>query len=76
MIPEALRDVVPTIGSVWMWEPLKPYAREAVRVTQVRWNGEAVWIETEPANGGVRAWNELDRWVEATVLVMPASDDN
>lgn len=67
-LPDILRSVVPRVGSRWIWEPLKAHAREPVRVTQVTWNGAAVWVESEGA-GGKRSWNELDRWVEATVLV-------
>lgn len=69
-IPQLLRDIAPRVGGTWMWEPLKPHARERTRVTDVRWNGEEVWVGSESA-GGKRAWNELSRWVEAAVLVEP-----
>lgn len=69
-IPALLRDVVPSVGSIWAREPLKPHASERTRVTAVRWNGEAVWVESVGENGQ-KAWNELGRWVEATVLIDP-----
>jgi hypothetical protein len=73
-VPDLLSDIVPTVGSTWCWGPLKPHARETVRVTDVRWNGEEVWIESE-GQSGRRYWNELSRWIEATVLVdLGASD--
>lgn len=81
-IPEVLVGIVPRVGSVWCWEPLKNHARETVRVTDVKWNGEEVWVESEriyeglgPKSAGQRHWNELDRWVEATVFVRPAEGD-
>jgi hypothetical protein len=73
-IPKILHDIAPTIGSVWEWEPLKPHARETVTVTAVTWNGEECWVETEGA-GGKRHWNDLSRWVEATVLIAPHGYD-
>lgn len=74
-IPDCLRGVVPTVGSVWEWEPLSPHARETVRVIEVVWNGEEVWITTEMVAGGKRSSNDLSRWVEATVLVAPTPSD-
>lgn len=68
-MPEALRWIVPEVGSVWEWEPLSPHARQTVTVTEVRWNGEEVWVESESIDG--RHWNTLGRWIEATVLVKP-----
>lgn len=62
------RAMLPSVGQVWEWEPLKPHARETVTVTEVRWNGDEWWIESEGA-GGRRYWNEASRWVEATVFV-------
>lgn len=59
---------LPSIGQTWVWEPLKPMARETVVVTEVRWNGEEYWIESESTDGQ-RHWNDLSRWVQATVLV-------
>lgn len=57
-------------GSVWCWEPLKPHAAECT-VTATRWNGEEWWIELETGRDRARHWNELDRFVEAAVLVRP-----
>jgi hypothetical protein len=69
------------VGTAWAWEPLKPHARQDVRITATRWNGEEWWIETENLTttrysaAGARCWNELDRFVEATVFLGPAEDD-
>lgn len=73
-IPETLAGIVPQVGSVWCWEPLKDHARERAIVTAVTWNGEECWVESESLDGK-RAWNDLSRWVEATVLVTPAHID-
>jgi hypothetical protein len=73
-MPEVLRWLVPTVGSVWLWEPEKPHARTVLTVTKVEWKGEAVWVTAREASG-VEYPNELDRWVEATVLVRPAEGD-
>lgn len=73
-IPALLRDVVPTAGSLWAWEPLKAHARQEVRVTAVKWNGEEVWVEYADERGHLYS-NELSRWVEATVLLQPAPED-
>lgn len=69
-MPAVLRGIAPRVGTQWWWEPEKPHARVLVEVTAVKWNGEAVWIETRNVerDDGKRHWNELDRWVEATVL--------
>lgn len=82
VVPNLFLGIVPSIGSTWIWEPEKPHARQYVRVTDVHWNGEEWWVESERLNGllkarpplpdGKRYWNELSRWVEATVLVEPA----
>ena len=66
------KTLLPKVGDIWEWEPLKPHAREVVWVTEVQWNGEEWWIESEPLAGGRRCWNDASRWVEATVLVTPA----
>lgn len=62
--------LLPLVGDVWEWEPLKPHARETVTVTEVKWNGDEWWIESEGPRG--RHWNSANRWVEAAVLVTPA----
>ncbi len=59
---------LPRKGTTWIWEPLKPHARESVVVTEVKWNGEEWWVESESVRTGERHWNELSRWVEATVF--------
>ncbi|MEW2250415.1 hypothetical protein AB0907_24110 [Streptomyces sp. NPDC006975] len=65
-------------GSVWVWEPLKPEVRQEVRVVAVEQRGREWWVQTEniTSNFGDRVgalhWNELDRFVEACVLVKPA----
>jgi hypothetical protein len=69
-IPDLLVGIAPTIGSVWIWEPLNEAARCRVVVTGVRWDGRDVWVEAE-TSAGLKEWNELSRWVEATVLVDP-----
>ena len=75
---------LPVVGSVWRWEPEKPHAREAVIVTAVRWNGEEWLVECDRLNepptfvkapltpAGKPVWNDLSRWVEATVFVAAA----
>lgn len=65
------QTMLPNVGEVWEWEPLKPHARQTVTVTEVKWNGDEWWIETDGPGG--RHWNEASRWVEATVLVTPAT---
>jgi hypothetical protein len=69
-IPKLLKPLVPQVGQVWLWEPEKRHARQRVVVTAVEWNGEEVWIESENIGieGGGRYWNDLSRWVEATVF--------
>lgn len=61
---------VPEIDSEWWWEPLLPHA-ERVVVTAVRRNDDGqTWIESTNSVGA-KYWNELSRWVEATVLAEP-----
>lgn len=69
-IPDVLRLVVPKIGSLWAWEPMRPAAFCIAKVTDVRVNADGeVWIQSESVQSGRRYWNELDRWVQATVLI-------
>lgn len=75
LMPAELRYIVPRVGSIWEWEPLKDYARQTVRVTAVTWNGDECWVESERLDGEDRVPNELSRWIEATVLVTPAPGD-
>ena len=67
-MPEVLRPLVPSVGSVWMWEPDKAHAREPATVTAVTWNGEEVWIESESFEGK-RCLNEFSRWIQAAVFL-------
>jgi hypothetical protein len=64
-------------GSIWHWEPLSPAASQQIMVTGVEWDGEQWWVQAVkyPARPKDRRpyWNELDRFVEAAVLVRPAS---
>jgi hypothetical protein len=64
--------MLPEVGSKWMWEPLDRHATETVIVTEVKWNGEEWWIESEGTSG--RHWNVASRWVEATVFLKPAPE--
>lgn len=72
-VPGPIRE-----GSVWVWEPFKPHACQEVRVVAVELRSGEWWVQTENTasnNGsvvGARSWNELDRFVEACVLVRPA----
>lgn len=62
-----VKPPLPTIGSVWVWEPEKPHAREIVTVVDVSFNGDEWWVSSRNADD-VLARNSLDRWVEATVF--------
>lgn len=70
-IPNVLRDIVPRIDSIWIWEPMRDNARATLKVTDVKWNGEEAWVETQNLDkpAAERCWNELAHWVQATVLV-------
>ena len=63
-------------GSVWEWEPLKPRSRETVTVTAVERRGDGNWWVKARVHrrgtDGPEYWNELGRWIEATVLVQSA----
>lgn len=72
-IPAELAGIAPQVGSVWEWEPLKPWARMRCRVTEVVWNGEEAWVRCE-GEDGIEYLNELSRWVEATVMVSDTSE--
>jgi hypothetical protein len=65
------RADLPAVGSTWVWEPLKAHARENVTVTEVKWNGEEWWVETESRKG--KYWNDLSRFWGACV---PEPDPN
>jgi hypothetical protein len=62
----------PAIRSRWIWEPDKPWAKETITVTDVRWNGEEWWVQScidvwrlGYAVPGERYWNDLSRFWEA-----------
>ena len=71
----------PAIGSRWIWEPGKPYARENIMVTDVKWNGEEWWVRAKVAYRttpwgtkygvvpGESYWNDLSRFWEAVTPV-------
>lgn len=76
--PELPFGVLPRLGTVWCWEPLKDHARELAVVQEVRWNGEEWWIKSArvemlvqqvPVIASDSYFNSLDRWIEATVFV-------
>lgn len=72
--------LVPRVGSIWHWEPMSSTATQRVKVVETKWNGEEWWIASVPSNvlgwhDDRVAWNDLDRWVEAAVLVTPAPGD-
>jgi hypothetical protein len=69
-LPLSIRE-----GSIWCWEPLNPRARAECTVTATRWNGEEWWIELETGRDKTRHWNDLDRFIEAAVLVRPGPQD-
>jgi hypothetical protein len=76
----AFNLVLPAVGSVWWWEPEKPHARALVQVDEVEFNGEewVVWCSDPNDKSAEWYWNELSRWVEATVLhsaATPQEDD-
>jgi hypothetical protein len=75
--------VLPQVGSQWWWEPEKPHARCLVEVIEVEFNGDEwiVWCIEPTQSSADRCWNELPRWVEATVLhrtaeATPTDDDH
>jgi hypothetical protein len=66
---------LPQVGDVWLWEPEKPHAREVVTVTATQQNSIGTWKVESSSRSGTH-WNDLSRWVEATVLVTPAEENN
>lgn len=75
-IPSELWLLVPAIGSKWWWEPKLPHARSYVQVTNLRVKDDGeVMVESmalKGRNAGRPFWCDLSRWVEATVLDVPA----
>lgn len=70
---------VPKVGSRWVWEIDLPHAREIIEVTEVRWNGEEWFVgakallpnPTYPSHGDPVKWNDLGRFYEACLPVLP-----
>ena len=70
---------LPKIGSRWVWEIDQPHARELLEVVEVKWNGEEWWVGTEsllrndtyPPTGREIEWNDLSRFWEACLPVLP-----
>jgi len=54
---------VPEVRSRWVWEAGRPGARQGVTVTDVMWNGEEWWVQSQGSSG--RYWNDLGRFWEA-----------
>jgi len=73
----AFNLVLPAVGSVWWWEPEKPDGGALVQVDEVEFNGEewVVWCSDPHDKSADRYWNELSRWVEATVLHSAAASE-
>jgi hypothetical protein len=65
---EGTKWLVPSDGSLWHWEPTRPHASVIVRVVSSGWNGEEWWVQTSDANGNP-TWNDLGRFLEASVLL-------
>jgi hypothetical protein len=59
---------MPLVGSHWTWEPRNPKAFERVTVTAVNVNADSeVWVETVNERG-VKTWNDIERFLEASVV--------
>lgn len=67
---------LPEIGSQWWWEPTLPHAASLLVVTDVQWNGEEWWISARAADDADSKHypNDWWRWMEATVMHVPAED--
>jgi hypothetical protein len=66
-------------GSTWCWEPLKIESRCYIRIVSVELKTDGGWWvlcqAIRDGNGipqGRAVWNELSRFIEATVLLTPA----
>lgn len=72
-IPDVLRALVPSIGSIWHWEPMQSTASQRIKVVSVEWNGEEVVIGTVKADrlGWFTdvTYNDFGRFIEAAVCV-------
>ena len=77
----------PLPGSLWVWEPTKPYAAALVQVVASTWNGEEWWVTTcspheynfpPSIRRPTAAWNELSRFWEAchAVAAQPGARGN
>lgn len=62
---------LPDVGARYLWMPHAEHASETVIVLSVTWTGQAFWIESLGEESGKTYPNELDRWIEATVLMSP-----
>lgn len=79
-LQSGLRSVIPSIGSVWHWEPMKSHASKRLVVTDLSVNSDGeVFVQAGQPNGlGLyvpeekKVWNTLSRWMEACVMVEPA----
>jgi hypothetical protein len=77
-----LESVIPTVGSIYHWEPMQSHASVRLVVTDivVKEDGE-ILVQSARAfrlgrtPTGRKSWNDLSRWVEATILIDPASED-
>jgi hypothetical protein len=77
-LPDELGSI--KVGSEWCWEPLKLESRCYIRVSMVERKLDGNWWVLCTAltdGGGVKRgqsnWNQLSRFVEASVLIKPGS---
>lgn len=62
-------DATQLVGRCFVWEPSSPHAMAQVVVVSVRLNADQDWyVEFADLVTGKLAWNELDRFREATML--------
>jgi hypothetical protein len=71
---------LPKPGTRWIWEINNPNARALVQVEEVTWNGEEWWVttstllprtESSPPGAESLAYNDLSRFWEACIPVLP-----
>ena len=67
-----LEELLPSIGSVWCWEPLKAHAQEIVVVVAV--DRERMTVCTAIRGTDKMFWNDLSRFMEACVLISPPQE--
>jgi hypothetical protein len=71
--------ILPKLGTRWVWELDEPHARTVVEVAEVKWNGEEWWVGTKtllpnltyPPSGREIEWNDVSRFFEACLPVLP-----